>query len=242
MSHRIAICQPHYVPWIGYFEMIDRVDEFVFLDDVDVIMREWKTRNRIRKQRAGTETKWLTVPIERRSRRGTYLCDARIGGESTWRRKHRDALRAVYDRAPFFDDAYRLLHDGLARGVATLADLNIALVEDTCAYLGITTPLRRSSELGTTGHKTDKLVAVCLAVGADGCLANNGSAGYLERDRFTERRIEVDFQDYRHPTYRQTSGGEELPFLSHLSILDLIANHGIESLRILRSGSPKCAA
>ena len=99
MSHLVAVCQPHYVPWIGYFEMIDRVDEFVFLDDVDLIMREWKTRNRIRKERASVETKWLTVPIARGSRRATTIWAARIGGDGTWRARHLDALRAVYARA-----------------------------------------------------------------------------------------------------------------------------------------------
>ncbi len=96
MSHLVAICQPHYIPWIGYFEMIDRVDEFVFLDDVDLIMREWKTRNRIRKERTGGEAKWLTVPIARECRRGTPIAGARLGGDPAWRSRHLDAFREVY--------------------------------------------------------------------------------------------------------------------------------------------------
>ena len=81
MSHQVAICQPHYIPWIGYFEMIDRVDEFTFLDDVDFIKREWKNRNRIRRDRTSSETKWLSVPIERASQRGTHISDAQLARE-----------------------------------------------------------------------------------------------------------------------------------------------------------------
>ncbi len=242
MSHRVAICQPHYIPWIGYFEMIDRVDEFVFLDDVDLILREWKTRNRIRKERRGQEAKWLTVPIAREDRRGVSIAAARLGADDGWRERHLNALRAVYGATPHFEDAYALLERGLAREARTLADLNVALLGDLCAYLGIDTALRRSSTLGTAGRKTEKLAAVCVAVGADSYLANNASADYLDPQRFAELGIELAFQDYRHPTYRQTSGGRELSFLSHLSVLDLIANQGPASGAILRQGRPACAA
>jgi WbqC-like protein family len=236
VTHRVAICQPHYIPWVGYFEMIDRVDEFVLLDDVDLIMREWKTRNRIRKQRDGVESKWLTVPIARGSRRGTPIHRARLGEDTGWRRRHLDALREVYAGAPFFADAQALLEGGLGRPSETLGELNVALVADICAYLGIDTPLRRCSDLAVSGAKTDRLVGACVAVGADAYLANNGSAGYLEPARFAERGITVTFQNYEHPRYPQTCAGRGLPFLSHLSVLDLIANQGPASLEVLRSG------
>lgn len=242
MTHQVAICQPHYVPWIGYFEMLDRVDEFLFLDDVDVIQRDWKTRNRIRKQRDGDETKWLSVPLEHGSRRLTPIDEARIGGDGTWRRRHLDAFAAVYARAPFFEHAAELFEGGLARQATTLADLNIGLIADLSAYLGIDTPTRRASALGAAGRKTDKLVALCSLVGAQAYLANNGSAGYLEAARFEAGGMRVAYQDYGHPAYAQTSAGAALPFLSHLSVLDLIANHGPDSLAILREGRPISAA
>ena len=121
---QIACCQPHYIPWIGYFEMIDRVDEFWFLDDVDFIKREWKNRNRIRKDRTGAEVKWLTVPIERASQRGTHIAAARLASDVDWRRRHLDAFRHVYRHAPFFADALELLEAGFARPAATIGELN----------------------------------------------------------------------------------------------------------------------
>lgn len=237
MSRRVAICQPHYVPWIGYFEMIDRVDTFVLLDDVDYIKREWKNRNRIRKEALGTETKWLSVPIERADQRDTPIARARIA-DTDWARKHLDGFFQVYRDTAHFDAAYTLLQTGLQRNAATLGELNVALIEDVCGALGIDTELRRSSDLDAGGRKTEKLLALCRATGAERYLANNGSATYLEPERFEAAGIECRYQDYEHPTYPQRSGKTELPFLSHLSVLDLIANHGPDALDILRSGRP----
>ena len=237
MSRRVAICQPHYIPWIGYFEMIDRVDTFVFLDDVDFIKREWKNRNRIRKQALATETKWLSVPIEHADQRETPITRARIAG-TEWTRKHLDGFFQVYRDTEHFEASYTLLRTGLEGEPATLAELNVALIADICRYLGIETELRRSSELDVGGQKTEKLLALCAAAGATHYLANNGSATYLEPERFEAAGIECRYQDYEHPTYRQASGATELAFLSHLSVLDLIANHGPQALPILRSGRP----
>lgn len=241
MSHQVAICQPHYIPWIGYFEMIDRVDEFIFLDDVDVIQRDWKTRNRIRKERTSAETKWLSVPIAHECRRLTPIAEARIGGDGTWQKRHLDAFAMVYAETPFFGEAKALFEECLAVEAATLGDLNVHMVRRTCAHLGITTSTQRASETPTEGCKTDKLAALSEIAGATTYLANNGSAGYLEPERFTSSGIAVTFQDYEHPTYAQSSGKQSLPFLSHLSIFDLIANHGPNSLMILRQGRPTFA-
>lgn len=237
MSRRVAICQPHYLPWIGYFEMIDRVDAFVFLDDVDFIKREWKNRNRIRKEALADATKWLSVPIEHADQRGTPIHRARIA-ETDWRRRHLDGFRQVYQGARWFEDAFGLLERGLARPAETLAELNVGLVGDLCAYLGIDTELVRSSALAVGGRKTEKLLGLAQVLDADGYLANNGSAAYLETERFDEAGIECRYQDYEHPRYEQRTGDIELPFLSHLAVLDSIANLGPGSLEVIRSGRP----
>ncbi len=238
---RIAVCQPHYVPWIGYLEMVDRVDVFWCLDDVDFVKREWKNRNRIRKEREAAEAKWLTVPVEHACQRQTALCDARIAREPDWRAAHLASLQQVYARAPFGGLALELLRAGLAEPHERLADLNVALLRRTCALLGIATPIRRTSELGVAGRKTERLLAVCRAAGATAYLANNASAAYLEAGRFADAGIELAYQDYEHPRYAQRSGGRELPFLSHLSILDLVANQGPDALAVVRAGRPAFA-
>ena len=239
MSRSVAICQPHYLPWIGYFEMIDRVDLFVLFDDVDFIKREWKNRNRIRKERSSAETRWLSVPIERSSQRHTPICEARLSPEVNWPRQHLEAIRQVYGGAPHFDSIYPWLTALLQQPHSTLGELNCTLIEAFCDQVGVHTELVRSSSLQSHGSKTERLLSVLRAVEATSYLANNGSKNYLEPSLFEEAEIAWSFQDYERPDYAQRVAGQELPFLSHLSIVDLLMNHGPESLEIIRQGRPE---
>jgi len=231
-----AICQPHYLPWIGYFEMIDRVDRFVFLDDAWFIKREWKNRNRIRMDPASARTRWLTVPIMRADQRDTPIHLARIDHTRPWTRHHLDCVRQSYRRTPFFDRVYPALRAWLAETPATLGELNVTLNTRLCALLGIETELLRASRLGVGGRKTARLAAICQAIGSPRYLANNGSAAYLDPACFHAVGVAWRYQDYTHPEYPQRVGRRDLPWISHLSVLDLLCNHGPESLAILRRG------
>ena len=238
----VAICQPHYLPWLGYFAMIDAVDTFVFLDDVDFIKREWKNRNRIRGDREAEDTRWLTVPVDRSCQRHTPLAACTLSTAVDWRRDHLNALRQVYRKAPFFTPTMVLMEELLAPVDATLADLNIRTVSRLCEHLGITTPLVRSSAFGVPGSRTTRLRNLCLALGASHYLANNGSAAYLDREDLVAHGLTVSFQDYAHPTYPQVSGRAALPWLSHLSIVDALMNLGPATAACLREGTPRDAA
>lgn len=238
MSRWVAICQPHYLPWIGYFEMIDRVDRFVFLDDVDFIKREWKNRNKVRKERTSADTKWLTVPIERNCQRGTPIHEARLANEQNWVQNHLNTIQQVYRGTEYYTDVYPWLEALLRQPAQTLGELNGRLITQLCARLGIQTELVRSSDLDTTGRKTERLVSVLHAVQATHYLANNGSASYLEPQHFHSAHIEWGYQNYTHPRYSQHSQDQPLPFLSHLSVVDLLMNHGPASLEIIRRGRP----
>lgn len=234
---KIAICQPHYLPWIGYFEMIDRVDAFVLLDDVQYISREWKNRNRIRRTAEGADAKWLTVPVTKDS--ATRLIkDVRTSAHHDWAGYHRRSLQAVYGHTPRYAEVEAILDEGLSSPPPFLARLNESLVHAVCGYLGITTTIIRASELDTGGKKTAKLVSICERLGADSYLANNASAGYIEMSLFQSAGIALEYQNYDHPGYEQHGPGSPLPFLSHLSIVDLLCNHGAKGLDIIRSGRP----
>ncbi len=235
-----AILQPHYLPWIGYFEMIDRVDVFVFLDDVQFIKREWKNRNRIRKTPDGGESKWLSVPIRREDQRG-MLNEALVSGHEDWAAKHLNAVRGTYGRAPFFKTVFPTLEEALASpGRPILSDLNIALIEWLNGLLGITTPCLRSSGLGALGKREEKLLNICKAVEAYSYLANNATAAYVGADYFETHGIGFSTQDYQHPAYPQASAGANLTPMTHLSIIDLLFNVGADgdALDVIRRGRP----
>ena len=100
----IAILQPHYLPWVGYFNLIKRVDEFIFLDDVQFIKREWKNRNRIRKDFNSDHSKWLSIPINGEDQKGKKnLTETRICFKKNWIDEHLNSIKQVYNHTPYFD-------------------------------------------------------------------------------------------------------------------------------------------
>ena len=231
-----AICQPHYLPWIGYLEMIDRVDVFVFLDDVQFVKREWKNRNKIRKTADGEDTKWLTVPIVKQSQK-SLIKDAMISNESDWVHQHLQSIQRVYANTPYFKEYYTPVKNLIeCHREDTLANLNIALITYLCKELEVNTKLIRSSDLKVNGKKEVKLLNVCKALGSDLYLANNATGEYVEENYFKKDGIWFELQNYRHPVYNQINKNKVLSFISHLSVIDIIYSHGSNSMEIIRTG------
>ncbi|MGD0507159.1 MAG: WbqC family protein [Terriglobales bacterium] len=228
---KIAIAQPTYLPWLGYFDLLDQADQFVFLDSVQFEKRSWQQRNRIK---TPTGLQWLTVPVISRGKREQRIAEVEIGAEFC-----RDHLRSIamnYRRAPFFDQYYEAMSDSM-KSVASnsnLATLTIGLVRWFTKVMDIRTPTLRSSELTMQGKRTDLLAEICRSLGATSYLSPLGSAEYLvnELPIMTERGIEVAFQHYEHPLYRQLFP----PFQPYASALDLLFNEGENALAIIRSG------
>jgi hypothetical protein len=229
---RIAITQPTYLPWLGYFDLVDQVDKFVLLDTVQFEKQSWQQRNRIK---TPTGLLWLTVPVVFRGRLSQRIVDVEIRDVEFWR----DHLRAVelnYRRAPFFDAYYPAL-SGLLPSASSglrLAELTIGLFRWLAEALGIMTPVVRSSELTVNGKRTHLLAEICSLSGATTYVSPLGSADYLLSDLpiLTDRGVNVVFQHYEHPKYRQLFP----PFLSQASVLDLLFNEGENALAIIRSG------
>jgi len=229
---KIAIAQPTYLPWLGYFDLLDQVDKFVLLDTVQFEKKSWQQRNRIK---TPTGLLWLTVPVVSRGRLGQRIVDVEIREAEFWH----DHLRSVelnYRRAPFFDDYYPALSELLrsASSDLRLAELTIGLLRWLAEALGIKTRIVRSSELAVDGKRTHLLAEICSLSGATTYVSPLGSADYLlnELPILTGRSVNVVFQHYEHPAYRQLFP----PFQSHASALDLLFNEGENSLAIIRSG------
>jgi len=228
---RIAISQPTYLPWMGYFDLIDQVDTFVFLDDVQFEKRSWQQRNRI-KTPLGLQ--WLTVPVNSRGRQMQLIREVEIESRDFWQ-NHLRAIDLNYRRAPFFSRYFHELSSLLAGFDGTrLADLNVLLIQWFVNMLGIKTRLVSSSSLRQPGRRTELLANLCESLGGDVYTSPLGSAVYLlkEQDAFLARGMKIVFQHYKHPEYRQLFP----PFQPYASALDLIFNEGERSHEILRSG------
>ena len=215
---KIAISQPTYLPWLGYFDLIDQVDVFVLLDDVQFERRSWQHCNRM-KTPIGLQ--WLTVPVMFHGRFSQFLKDVEIR-DAEFSRTHLRAFEQNDRRSRFFDRYFVDLGAcPKCTAGALLADLDLRLLEWLASAMGIRTRLVRSSGLQQAGRRSERLANICARVGADQYISPLGSAGYLleEVNLRADRAIAVAFQHCEYPQYAQ-----------------LIFNEGERSLEILRSG------
>jgi hypothetical protein len=225
---KIAIHQPHYLPWLGYLAKWAAADLFVFLDTVQYEKNGWQNRNRV-KTPAGP--RWLTVPV--RASLGTPISEVEIDVDQPWARRHLRTIEASYARAPHFARFAGALREFYARPWGRLAPLATASARWLAEAVGISTPCCAASSLGVTAaDATGRLVALCRAVGATVYLSGPDGVRYLDLGRFAEAGIAVRVQRYDHPVYVQAHGD----FVPYLSALDLLLMHGNEALDILRKG------
>lgn len=217
---RCAIMQPTYVPWAGYLNLMAEVDLFIYLDDAQYERASWQNRNRVL---VSGQAAWLTVPVTREFL-GAPIHQVQLDDRLPWRRKHSELLKQTYARhahgADMLEGVGVLADDALTR----LADLNIAILDRLRSGLAISTPTLRSSELGIEGIRTDRLIAILDRVGATEYLTPPGSLDYLRVDDFVHRaRQHLLVHDFQPEPYAQRG---TTSFVSHLSILDVVAHLG----------------
>ena len=227
---RIAIMQPTYLPWMGYFGMMDSVDVFVLLDSVQFARRSWQQRNQIKTPNGPG---WLTVPVLSKGKRGQLIRDVVIDIDKKFFQNHIRIVEYNYKKAPFFQNYSSELFTILSKRHEGLVALTIELMEWLKQTLGISTPFNLSSELGHEGSKASLLADLCVRLGANEYISPPGSMDYLNKsDSFKKRGIAVRYFQYNHPEYSQCFG----EFIPYMSVIDLLLNVGPESPAIIRKG------
>jgi len=229
MKNRIAVLQPSYIPWLGVFDQINKVDTFIFYDDVLYTKNDWRNRNRIKTPRGTT---WLTIPVEIKGRLEDYLLikNVKIINQEVLK-KHLKTIELNYKKSQFFEEFYPLTAALFEINHHLLADLNIEITKKICTILGIkNVEFLRSSELDVINENpTGRLIDICKKLKATHYLTGNNSKNYLEEEKFIQNDIVLEYQNYKHPVYKQLWGD----FVPYLSIVDLILNEGRNSLKIL---------
>jgi hypothetical protein len=227
---RIAVLQPGYLPWLGYFDQEMSVDRFVLYDDVQYDRRGWRNRNRLK---TPTGPGWLTVPVEQKGKYDQLIRDVKIDRTLPWKRKHLGAIETFYRKAPYFDKLFPELKSIISKDWEYLWELDLVVAEWLNGVIGVTTPVTPASELGASGQKSDRLLDICKKLGATAYYSGAAGRHYLDLDLFKNAGIEVFFQEYEHPVYPQLHGD----FVSHLSALDLVMIVGSEAGKVIRSGT-----
>ncbi|MGH2507692.1 MAG: WbqC family protein [Ktedonobacteraceae bacterium] len=228
----VAICQPTFLAWAGWFDLSDQVDLLVILDDVGFSKQSWQQRNRVR---TATGLTYVTVPVISAGRLGQRIIDVEFA-DTRFITKITRTISQSYSHARYyslyFPEFCAVLNESAASG--RLAELNFGLIKWISGFLGITTPRVRSSTLDVGGRRGQYVAGLCEKVGASRYISPPGAADYLIEDRmeFEDRSISIALQVYEHPTYRQCFE----PFLPYASVLDLLLNEGEAAGSILRSG------
>lgn len=233
---KCAVMQPTYFPWIGYFDLIDSVDKFVFLDNVKLEKCSWHTRNRIKIPQGEV---YLTIPIRRTKGRDQMIIkEALVNYTSPWAEKHLKTIEQSYSKAKFKNEALPFVRDLLENKATHLADITVNIVKEIARKIGIETQFILSSNIdGITGTKDELLANIVMAVECDEYISPYSAGEYIERSKpggaFTVNNIRLYYQNYDHPTYQQLYGS----FHSHMAIIDLLFNEGFEqTLSIIRQG------
>jgi hypothetical protein len=225
----VAIVQSCYIPWKGYFDLINLVDEFILYDDRQYTRRDWRNRNRIKTPQG---PQWLTIPVEVKGRYDQRIDETRIA-DPDWTDRHWKTLMHNYASAPHFDD-YRDTIESLYRTTTDprLSAVNRTFLEAISKILGIRTRLSWSTDYGAEGSKTERLVNLCRAAGATSYLSGPRARGYMDEGLFEEAGISLEYMDYdAYAEYPQLHP----PFEHAVTVLDLIFNTGAQAPRYMKS-------
>ena len=226
---KVAIVQSNYIPWKGYFDLINMVDEFILYDDMQYTKRDWRNRNYIKTPR-GLE--WLTIPVDVSGKYFQKIRETRVS-EPGWAKSHWGSIVQNYKTAPHFA-TYRERFEDLYQGSSEdmLSRINFRFIEAVCEILGIRTKLSWSMDYELVDGKTERLVGLCKSAGATHYLSGPSARDYMDESLFEKEGIAVSYMDYSgYPPYPQLHG----EFQHTVTVLDLLFNTGPDASRYMKT-------
>jgi hypothetical protein len=236
MPELVAVHQPNFMPWLGWWDKLARADAMVLLDDAQFQKGagakggNWANRVRVL---VGGKPDWITVPVNRSYHGTRTIAEMEIDDSRPWRRKLIRTIRQSYSRAPCSDQVADRIEDLMSAEDRLLADYNERALRAIAGELDLDqSKLVRSSELGVDARGTERLVEIVKRLGGGAYLGGGGAGGYEEEELFREAGIDLVRQDFQHPAYAQLSEGPE----PGLSVIDALMSCGFEGTRKLLGG------
>jgi WbqC-like protein family len=229
MQKKIAIVQSNYIPWRGYFDLINLVDEFILFDDMQYTRRDWRNRNIIKTPKGPI---WLTIPVEVKGKYFQKIKDTIIS-DPNWGKTHWATIVHNYSKARYFA-MYRDVFENLYLNSEEkfLSRVNYLFLSAICEILGIKTKLSWSMDYNPGAGKTERLVDLSKQAGATEYISGPMAKEYLQEELFVKEEIALRYIDYSsYPEYKQLSP----PFDHQVSIIDLIFNEGPEAPKYMKS-------
>lgn len=229
MEKKVAILQSNYIPWKGYFDLLNLVDEFILYDDMQYTRRDWRNRNLIKSPNG---PQWLTIPVQVKGKYFQKIRETSVS-DTSWSGDHWRSIAHSYSRARHFGD-YKAWAEELYLGneETLLSRVNHRFLTAVCRALGITTKISWSMDYELVEGKTERLVGLCLQAGATEYISGPAARGYIEEEQFRSAGVALRYMDYSgYPEYEQLFP----PFEHGVSILDLIFNEGPDATRYMKS-------
>ncbi len=224
---RICIIQSCYIPWKGFFDLIGRCDEYVVFDSAQYVKRHWHNRNRI-KTANGVE--WLTIPVIVKGRFDQAIDQVEI--EKPWAEKHWRAIELAYKRAAYFEHFAPVVKNWYeaADKLHRLTDVNAVFLREISKLLGLKTRIVSDATYPSHGSKTERLLGIARAAGADCYLSGPSARSYFDEQLFTSAGITAEWMSYEgYPEYPQLHGD----FEHAVTVLDLLFHAGAEAPQYL---------
>lgn len=225
---KVAIMQPYIFPYLGYFQLINAVDIFVFYDDVNFIKQGWINRNKILVNGKGT---LFTVPISGVSSfeliHNTEINRKMYG---VWRKKILKSITQSYSKAPYFEQVKPVIERVLGKEYQNISDLAIMSIKEVLSYLGMQKKTFISSQVfgETKGvEKADRIIEICRKIDAQHYVNPSGGINIYDKDYFASQNITLSFIKNELPEYQQFGK----PFISGLSIIDIVMFNSIEECK-----------
>lgn len=228
---KVAISQPTFVPWQGYFALIDYVDEFVFLDNVQFEKRSWQQRNYIKVNDA---KKIFTIPVDSKNKSKQKINEVLIDYKNFKVEKFLMLLRHNYKKSNYFDLYYEKIKKILNKNTLFLSDLNQDLIKNICLFLKISTSFYKASsfKLNKDLKNMYLLRELCKKKNCTKYISTVGASTYMGNlKKFPDTKIEIKFFEYHEKKYNQIGNKN----ISNLSVLDILFNEGPNSLDFIRS-------
>lgn len=229
---KVAILQSNYIPWKGYFDLINMVDEFILYDDVQYTTNDWRNRNKIKTLQG---TQWLSIPVLHKGRVHQKIKETEII-TSKWAEKHWRALQCNYSKAPYFEEYYSHIQELYRRGKEEkyLSQVNYIFIKSICDILGVKTKISWSSEYILESGKTERLVSICKQAQAKEYISGPAASNYIVEKLFELDNITLTYMDYsNYPEYPQMYG----QFVHEVTILDMLFHLGNQTQEYMKSFS-----
>ena len=223
--------QPEYFPWLGFISKAQLADVYYIVDNVQYMKEHWHNRNKIRKKDGWL---WINTPILGKTKILMWP-EVRIDNSQPWKRKQLNSIKMCYSRSKYFHEIYTELEEIYSKNYEFLIDFNEQIIKYAFKKFNINTPVYKTTELIKKGHnisgsKTDLILNMCEAANAKTFIFGQDGKNYIEKNKFEEVGVEYKFQNFQHPIYEQ----RYLGFKPNMSFIDLLFNHGDNSIKILK--------